>query len=179
MEELNSKMNEMKVDKNINEEELETIVKNMRIKDDKKNNENIISKINCCNNLTQKCVLVREYLRPQTIIFQYIVMNDLGINKLINETSGDGCKNNINYEIKTTIHAKDCKHIFVQIRPDHNIDYYILISYNLYDKILKLGKAFIFKILSSNLYKLVIKYGGYAHEGVLNFQRCKILMFCP
>ena len=151
-------MEELNIDK-----ELELIVKNMRIKDDKKNNETIINRIKCCNSLTQKCVLVREYLTPQSPTFQYIVMNDLEINKPINETSGDGCKNNINYEIKTSIHAKGCKQNFVQIRPDHNIDFYILISYNLYDNTSKLGKAFIFKIPSSNLYELVVKYGGYAH----------------
>lgn len=52
---------------------------------------------------------------------------------------------------------------FVQIRPDHNIDYYILISYNLYDTSSKIGKAFVFKIPSNSLYELIVKYGGYAH----------------
>jgi len=163
MEELNSKMSEMKVNKDINDEELEMIVKNMRIKDDRGNIEEIKSKINRYNNLTQKCVYVRELLSPQSTTFQHIVMNDLGINKPINNTSGDGCKNNINYEIKTSIHAKDSNQNFVQIRPDHDIHFYILISYNLYDKTSPYGKAFILKIPSSNLYDLVIKYGGYAH----------------
>lgn len=145
------------------EEELSMIVKNMRIKEDKKSKEKIIKKINECKNLTQKCVLVREYLTPQSTAFQNIIMSDLEISKPIDEISGDGCKNCINYEIKTSIHAKGCKQNFVQIRPDHNIDYYIFISYNLYDTSSKIGKAFIFKIPSNSLYEMIVKYGGYAH----------------
>ena len=145
------------------QEEISIIVKNMRIKEDKKNKEKIIEKINKCGNLTQKCILAREYLTPQSTTFQDIIMNDLEIIKPIDEISGDGCKNGVNYEIKTSIHAKGCKQNFVQIRPDHNINYYILISYNLYDTTSKIGKAFIFKIPSNNLYDLIVKYGGYAH----------------
>ena len=144
----------------------------------KKNNEKIIKKINSCNNLTKKCVMVREYLKPQSTIFQYIIMNDLEINKPDNNICGDGKKNNVNYEIKTSLHAKGSKQNFVQIRPNHNIDYYILVSYNLYDKTSKLGKGHIFKIESDILYKLVIKYGGYAHgtykkHGEINIENIK------
>lgn len=203
MEELNNKISEIKIIKKTHkklkinnnkkiklsyekselqdisiDEELKVLVKNMRIKEEKKNNEKIIQKISSCINLTQKCVFAREYLTPQSTTFQYIIMNDLEINEPINEISGDGCKNNINYEIKTSIHAKGCKQNFVQIRPDHNIDYYILISYNLYDNTSEIGKAFIFKIPSNNLYELVVKYGGYAHGtceilGEINIENIK------
>ena len=135
----------------------------MRINEDKQRKQKIIDKINSCQNLTQKCVLVRRYLTPQSTTFQNIIMTDLRISNPPNATSGDGCKNDINYEIKTSVHAKGCKLNFVQIRPDHNIHYYILISYNLYDKSSMLGKAFIFKVPSETLYELIIKYSGYAH----------------
>lgn len=144
-------------------DELEILVNNMRIKDDKKNLKKVIDKIDTYKTLTQKCIIVREYFVPQSTLFQDIIMKDLDIKKPINEISGDGCKNKINYEIKTSVHAKKSKINFVQIRPDHNIDYYILIAYNLYDKNSSIGKAYIFKIPSEILYELVIKYGGYAH----------------
>ena len=89
-------------------------------------------------------------------------MNDLLINKPNNETSGDGCKNNINYEIKVSLHGKQSNLNFVQIRPDHKIDFYIFIGYNMYNNN-TLGKGYIFKIPSDSLYELIIDYGGYAH----------------
>lgn len=143
--------------------EMKSIVMRMRIKDDEQNNEKILKKINQCKSLTEKCIYVREYLKPQSTIFQKIIMNDLKIHQPVDEISGDGCKNGIHYEIKTSIHSKGSKINFVQIRPDHHIDYYILISYNLYDMSSQFGKAYIFKIPSSFLYELIIKYGGYAH----------------
>jgi len=87
----NNSINKIITTNNI--EELELLVKNMIIKEDKQNNEKILQKINSYKTLTQKCVIVREYLSPQSILFQNIIMNDLGINKPVNEISGDGCKN--------------------------------------------------------------------------------------
>jgi hypothetical protein len=146
----------------LNEEYLITLVKNMKIKDDQKNTKNIIDKINMCDTLTKKCILVREYLSPQSTIFEKIIKKDLLIEPPINNTSGDGCKNNKNYEIKASVHAKKSKINWVQIRPDHNIDFYILIAYNIYEND-NIGKAYIFKIPSDLLYDLIVKYGGYAH----------------
>ena len=66
-----------------------------------------------------------------------------------------------NYEIKFSGHDKNCKFNWVQFRPDHNIDYYILIGYNLFEG--TVGKAYNFKIPAEDLYQLIIDYGGYAH----------------
>lgn len=177
MNDLSSRMSKIKISKifvgdifkhkhvnnqDIINDELHAIVANMKIKDSKSELINIIKKIENCNTLTEQCVLARAYLAPQSTQFETIIRNRLLIEKAKNETSGDGCKNNINYEIKHSIHAKTCKINFVQIRPDHDIDYYIFIAYNMYydDKI---GKAYLFKIPSEIVYKLIIKYGGYAH----------------
>ena len=140
--------------------ELEDLVKNMKIKDNKKNI--FFNKIKNCNSLTEKCIIGREYLSPQSTYFETMIMNDLLINKPNNETSGDGCKNNINYEIKVSLHGKQSNFNFVQIRPDHKIDFYIFIGYNMYNNN-TLGKGYIFKIPSDSLYELIIDYGGYAH----------------
>jgi len=69
----------------------------------------------------------------------------------INRTSGDGSKNGNNYEIKISIHSTRSKCNFVQIRPDHDIEYYIFIAYNMYGD-LEIGNAHCFKIPSAEVY---------------------------
>ncbi|AET72877.1 hypothetical protein PGAG_00423 [Phaeocystis globosa virus 12T] len=143
------------------EVELFALVSEMRVKDiiDK---PNILQKIYNCETLTEKCIIARNYLTPQSTDFEIICKKDLKIGPPLNETSGDGNKNGVNYEIKTSIHAHKSKINFVQIRPDHNVDYYILIAYNMYDNEY-FGNAHIFRVPSNELYSLIIRYGGYAH----------------
>ena len=138
-------------------------VNNMKYKENNININEILNNIKLCKTLTEKCVIVRKYLLPQSTRFQYIVMDDLKIKKAADKTSGDGCKNNINYEIKISIHSKYSYINWVQIRPDHNIHYYVLIAYDMYNTSSKIGKAYIFKIPSLKMYDLIVKYGNYAH----------------
>lgn len=145
--------------------ELERMVKDMRLKEDINNGDNIVKQIIDKNTLTEKCILARMYLQPQSTLMERIIKTDLKISNPIDNISGDGCKNNINYEIKVSIHSKDSKLNIVQICPDHNIDYYIVIYYNLHND--NIGDSFILKVPCDELYNLVIKYGSYAH-GTIN-----------
>lgn len=155
-------MEDISINSVITNNEFYLLVRNMKIKESEKELKNIIEKIEKCETLTEQCILAREYLTPQSTHFESIIKKKLLLKKAENEISGDACKNNVKYEIKSSIHAKNCKINFVQIRPDHDIDYYILIAYNMYyDN--KIGKAYLFKIPSNILYNLVVKYGGYAH----------------
>jgi hypothetical protein len=129
---------------------------------DSANPDDILQQIEKQPTLTGKCIIARNYLNPQSTKLETICKKNLHIGPPLNKTSGDGHKNGINYEIKISIHAKKSKINFVQIRPDHNIDFYILIAYNMYENEI-IGKAHVFKIPSTNLYNLIIKYGGYAH----------------
>lgn len=140
---------------------LSELVKQMRIKDDfcKKK---ILKLIESEKTLTAKCILIRNYLSPQSTDLETICKKDLDIGNSLNETSGDGHKNGINYEIKGSVHGKKSKLNFVQIRPDHNVDYYIHIAYNMYGND-TIGNAHIFKIPSDIVYDLVVRFGGYAH----------------
>jgi len=122
----------------------------------------MLKKINNEKTLTGKCILARNFLTPQSSDFEAICKKDLGISNTLNSTSGDGHKNGNNYEIKTSIHAKKSKLNFVQLRPDHNIDYYIFIAYNMYETD-TLGNAHIFKVPSQIVYDLIVRFGGYAH----------------
>lgn len=136
-------------------------VKQMKLKETK-DKEHILEQIKNENTLTGKCILSRKYLSPQSTDLEIICKNDLDIDNALNSTSGDGHKNGINYEIKASIHANKSKINFVQIRPDHNIHYYIFIAYNMYENN-TIGNAHIFKIPSHIVYDLIIRFGGYAH----------------
>ena len=141
---------------------LTMMVREMKLKDRTSNRNLILEEIKGQTTLTGKCIIGRAYLTPQSTEMESICRHDLKIGKAVNETSGDGCKNGKNYEIKISLHASKSKINFVQIRPDHDIDYYILIAYNMYDND-SIGKGYIFKVPSEKIYQLVIDYGGYAH----------------
>lgn len=69
-----------------------------------------------------------------------------------------------NYEVKVSSGGKsNNKFNYVQLRLNHNCDY-ILIAYHLnFSNLDKLGELFIFKISKSDIKKIIIKYGSYAH----------------
>ena len=129
---------------------------------DSKDKKHILQKIKNETTLTSKCILARYHLPPQSTELESICKEELNIGKSLNSTSGDGNKNGINYEIKASIHANKSKINFVQIRPDHNVDYYILVAYNMYENE-NIGKGHVFKIPSQNVYDLIVRFGGYAH----------------
>ena len=130
-------------------------------------NDQIINMINQQNTLTGKCIVARRYLGPQSTTLERIIKQDLEIGPALNETSGDGRKNGINYEIKSSIHARDCKVNFVQIRPDHDVQSYIFITYNMYEND-NIGNAHIFKVPAEIVYHMIVQYGGYAHGTIAN-----------
>ena len=141
--------------------DFEEMVRQFKLQD-AENKKIILKEIRNEKSLTKKCIYTRRYLTPQSTDFENICKKDLGIKNALNSTSGDGHKNGINYELKASIHARESKINFVQIRPDHNIDIYIFIAYNMYENE-TLGKAHIFKIPSHIVYDLVVRFGGYAH----------------
>lgn len=137
------------------------LVKEMKIKDIN-NKKKILQQIESEKTLTGKCIFGRNYLSPQSTDFETLCKKDLKIGKSLNSTTGDGHKNGNNYEIKSSIHSKKSKLNFVQLRPDHNIDYYIFVAYNMYEND-TIGKGHIFKIPSDIICDLIVRYGNYAH----------------
>lgn len=114
--------------------------------------------------LWEKCVILRKYTSPQSTEAEKLIRGDLKIGKPVDNTSGDGMKNGLNYEIKVSVHDKKCNFNIRQIRPHHNIHYYILVVFNLFEG--EYGKAYILKVPSKKLYELVASYGGYTHGTV-------------
>ena len=111
-----------------------------------------------CNSLYEKCMVWRNFIKPQSAKKCETVINkDLGILKKKKEEnkSGDGSKNGKNYEIKVSLWGKwdnnSTGDSFLQIRPSHNIDYYILIGFE------DLNSVYCIKIPAKELYGLVAK----------------------
>lgn len=113
--------------------------------------------------LVEKCVFARQYLAPQSTDMERVIMNDLKLQPPLNETSGDATKSGVRYEIKYSGHARESKLNFVQIRPDHTVDKYLLFGYNMYSQMSNIGEAHMFVIPAEVMYDMIIQYGGYAH----------------
>ena len=116
------------------------------------------------DNIWEKCVLFREYTSPQSTDSEKLLRHDFNIGRPVDAVSGDGMKNGVNYEIKVSIHDTKCKTNIRQIRPHHNVDFYIIMAFNVFvgDR----GEAYIFKVPSDKIYDLVLEYGGYTHGTV-------------
>ena len=85
----------------------------------------------------------------------------MGLDAPPNAISGDASKAGENYEIKASMCDKTLN--YVQIRPDHNVHWYILIGFFIQDNRPTLRTL---KVPSDKIYELVVKYGGYAHGTV-------------
>ena len=74
-------------------------------------------------------------------------------------------KEGINVEIKVSLGgAKHIKFNYVQIRPFHACDIYILTAYHLCnDNVDTGGELYIFSVPKEELIKLIVSYGSYAH----------------
>jgi len=78
--------------------------------------------------------------------------------------NGDLKYNNINYEIKVSNGGKENnKFNYVQLRLNHNCDYILTAYYLNIHNIDTDGELFIFKLNKTNIKKIILKYGSYAH----------------
>jgi len=81
------------------------------------------------------------------------------------DRTGDLSKNGINIEIKVSLGGKSYdKFNFVQIRPSHEIKFYILTAYYYSKENADFGgELYIFKILKYDICYLILRYGDYSH----------------
>jgi hypothetical protein len=81
------------------------------------------------------------------------------------DCTGDCSKDGNNSEIKVSLGgATHTKFNFVQIRPSHNCETYILTAYHLSrENVETEGELYVFKVSKSDIKKLIVSYGGYAH----------------
>ena len=78
---------------------------------------------------------------------------------------GDCSKDGKNSEVKVSLGGEaHTKFNFVQIRPSHDCDNYILTAYHLSsENVESEGELYIFKIPKEYIKKIIMSYGGYAH----------------
>jgi len=83
----------------------------------------------------------------------------------IKNKAEDCYKDGKNSEVKVSMGgSKHLKFNFVQIRPSHDCDIYILTAYHLsFENVDSEGKLYIFKVPKEEMKKLIVSYGGYAH----------------
>lgn len=149
---------------NVKDSETEKTNKMVEFVNSMRNKENFVDICNKETNLLYKCIFCKKYLTSQqwSRLLEKHIKKTFSLNKAIDNISGDGLsKNNKKIEIKISLQDKNGQFNFVQIRPDHNIDYYILLCYNLFET--KFGKIYWFLCPSKDLYELLPKYGDYAH----------------
>lgn len=84
------------------------------------------------------------------------------------DCTGDCSKDGKNSEVKVSLGgATHTKFNFVQIRPSHDCDTYILTAYHLSsENVESEGELYVFTVPKSEIKKLVVSYGGYAHGTV-------------
>ncbi len=120
----------------------------------------------CINeqNILYKCIYCRKYLSSNewSPLLEKYVKNLFILKNKENNISGDALSlNNYKIEIKVSLGQTNGQFNFVQIRPDHDISYYIFLIYNCFED--EYGKIYWFLIPSNDLYDFVLKYGSYAH----------------
>ena len=107
------------------------------------------------------CKLSKKHLSSNmySCLIENIIKKRFKIEKCKDNTSGDGISiNNKNIEIKISLGDSTGKMNFVQLRPDHKIDFYLMLTYNK-----KEDKIFWFLCDPIILYNLLPEYGGYSH----------------
>jgi hypothetical protein len=81
------------------------------------------------------------------------------------DCTGDCSKDGKNSEVKVSLGGSThTKFNFVQIRPSHDCDLYILTAYHLsQENVESEGELYIFKVPKNEIKNLIVSYGGYAH----------------
>jgi hypothetical protein len=81
------------------------------------------------------------------------------------DCTGDCSKDGTNSEVKVSLGgATHTKFNFVQIRPSHDCETYIFTALHLSpENVESEGELYVFKVPKSDIKKIVMSYGGYAH----------------
>jgi hypothetical protein len=108
------------------------------------------------------CVSAQQY---GPLIERFIRTKFNYIKNKAEDCKGDCSKDGKNSEVKVSLGgATHTKFNFVQIRPSHDCETYIFTAYYLSPENVDVeGELYIFKVPKSDIKKIVVSYGGYAH----------------
>jgi hypothetical protein len=130
------------------------------------NHEEQIMKLSTLKEANIYCVINDVSAQKYGSLLEKFIRTKFNYNKNKAENcTGDLSKEGKNSEVKVSLGgANHTKFNFVQIRPSHDCEIYILTAYYLsYENIETEGELYIFKVPKSDIKKLVVSYGGYAH----------------
>ena len=114
-----------------------------------------------CKDARDACLLSKTKLSSQASspLLEKWIKSRLGILPPRDETSGDGVfPNGETVEIKVSLGAQNGQFNFVQLRPDHDIDEYLFLTYDIIE-----DECLWLVMPPDVVYGLLPKYGGYAH----------------
>jgi len=133
------------------------------------NYEEIIMKSSTLKEAHVYCIIYNLSAQQYgSLLEKYIIVKFKYSKNKANNCIGDCNKNGNNLEIKVSLGGVNHdKFNYVQIRPSHDCNTYLLTAYYLsYDNIETEGELFIFKISKNEIKNLILKYGSYAHGTV-------------
>jgi hypothetical protein len=112
--------------------------------------------------LLERCIIYKSFYSSNT--YSLRLENDLknifNLKNKLDKTSGDATTTSgKTVEIKVSLGNLDFN--FVQIRPNHKVDYYILLIYDI--SVDEIGKIHFLFFKSHELYNLIPKFGEYSH----------------
>ena len=121
------------------------------------------------SNIILKCMICKKYLLPSVYgkLLEKYIIKQFKMENSINNISGDAIVKNKNYEIKVSLGNKNGIFNIVQLRPDHMIDYYIILLYNIHENKKNFGKVYILKINSNIMNDIILHHGSYAHGTII------------
>ena len=106
------------------------------------------------------CIIAKSYLTPQSYgtILESWTKTHLNLSNKADNLSGDASQGTKTFEIKVSIEDKRGGFNYVQLRPAHSVDAYIILSYSI-----ALDEVTWLYIPHDNMISLINEWGGYAH----------------
>jgi len=106
-----------------------------------------------------------------TLVEMYIQMKFAMTKNKATACSGDLCSDSQNIEVKISLGGVGHdKFNYVQLRMNHDVDYYLLTAYYLsLENVGTCGELFVFKVNKQDIKAFILNYGSYAHGSVKNF----------
>ena len=112
------------------------------------------------------CIVAKSYLTPQSYgtRLEKWIKAYLNLSNKVDNLSGDASQGTKTFEIKVSIEDKNGGFNYVQLRPTHSVDAYIILNYSI-----TLDEVTWLYIPHGNMASLINEWGGYAH-GTLSQQ---------
>lgn len=130
------------------------------------NHEEEILKLTTLKDAHVYCVLHKISAQQYGPLLEKFIQNKFNyVKNKAKDCTGDCVKDGKNCEIKVSLGGTThTKFNFVQIRPSHDCEIYVLTAYHLSpDNVDSEGELYIFKVPTNDIKKIIVSYGGYAH----------------